>query len=539
MNREVSPYVHTQARGRRLRTAVLVPAHRADITGLDDLIADLRAADFIDVAAVYFFEDSSPNPSPGALVRAYRAFDELTSGSRAPAATVEGIHVTFEQLAGELEQQSAGGTAIDVLICPIYLPALRELSHLAREGLWWQSLAGSQPAPVAYFEALRNTAMGAGPVCISLWAFRPGQTEPQRIMSGSVRQVSSFSVELNLASLQPLRRHLWMASLRRLSVRGAADENEDSAELEPPATNGHAPDGPLDVARWISSMTVRHIGQRMKRRGMVEEWRVGWRPRAAEGAGFADPDGYRWIDADDGYWFADPHIVTHQGRDWLFLEEFDKLRGKGHISCVEMGAAGPRAKPQVVLDLPYHLSYPHVFEHGGEMFMIPESGFNNTIELFRAVEFPFRWERVRVLHRGPAFDTVVCQRDGRFWFFTSLVEGATRIATQFLLFSSERIDGDWEMHPCSPLTFDSRWARSAGPLFVEQGRLIRPAQDCSVEYGGALCFREVTALDAANYSENTIGQLLPGIWPNTIGVHTYGRTARIEVIDRLVMRRVK
>ncbi len=39
--------------------------------------------------------------------------------------------------------------------------------------------------------------------------------------------------------------------------------------------------------------------------------------------------------------------------------------------------------------------------------------------------------------------------------------------------------------------------------------------------------------NADGYQEQPAGLILPDIWPETSGVHTYGRTSRFEVIDRL------
>jgi len=49
---------------------------------------------------------------------------------------------------------------------------------------------------------------------------------------------------------------------------------------------------------------------------------------------------------------------------------------------------------QIVLDEPYHLSYPYVFEWQGDYYMVPESYQVNSILLYRAVNFPTDWEFV-------------------------------------------------------------------------------------------------------------------------------------------------
>jgi hypothetical protein len=83
---------------------------------------------------------------------------------------------------------------------------------------------------------------------------------------------------------------------------------------------------------------------------------------------------------------------------------------------------------------------------------------------------------------------------------------------------------------------DARWSRCAGKPFYSNGSLIRPAQDCSHVYGGGITFREILLLNEREYREKTVASLKPHSWiaDGAIGVHTYDRTSRFEVVDRLL-----
>ncbi len=165
------------------------------------------------------------------------------------------------------------------------------------------------------------------------------------------------------------------------------------------------------------------------------------------------------------------------------------------------------------------------------MFMIPETGFNNTVELYRSITLPLQWEFVRVLYNGPAFDTSVLHHNGRLWFFTSLVEGEDRHTSQLLVFHSDRVDGEWIWHPSNPISHDARIARNAGSIIRQGGRIIRPAQDGSSTYGGAINLREISTLDESEYAEAPVGSITPARLPNAVGLHTYTSSARMEAID--------
>jgi hypothetical protein len=68
-------------------------------------------------------------------------------------------------------------------------------------------------------------------------------------------------------------------------------------------------------------------------------------------------------------------------------------------------------------------------------------------------------------------------------------------------------------------------------LFYQDGKLIRPSQDCSKAYGYALCFSEVTVLNEMDYREVPIGRIEPDWVRNNLGTHTYSRSDDFEAID--------
>jgi hypothetical protein len=102
---------------------------------------------------------------------------------------------------------------------------------------------------------------------------------------------------------------------------------------------------------------------------------------------------------------------------------------------------------------------------------------------------------------------------------------------QLLLFHSDRLDGDWTLHPSSPLSLDVRYARSAGAIVSQDGKLYRPSQDCAPYYGHKLNFHEITRLDPRGYQERLVQTIGPDAWPGMRGVHTYAVCGDLEVID--------
>src|SRR5690606_10939794 len=115
-----------------------------------------------------------------------------------------------------------------------------------------------------------------------------------------------------------------------------------------------------------------------------------------------DLGGATWnVLADPGdHYYADPFPFRHAGRDYLFFEDLDHKTNKGIISVVEFGEDGLPGPAVPVIEEPWHLSYPFLIEAGGEIWMIPEASLSGEVSIYRAVEFPHRWERHGALLSG-------------------------------------------------------------------------------------------------------------------------------------------
>jgi hypothetical protein len=263
-------------------------------------------------------------------------------------------------------------------------------------------------------------------------------------------------------------------------------------------------------------------------------WRLAWRARAGQDA---LPETKSWrpeheLVAPRGRYYADPFLLEHQGGEALFFEDFDERSGRGAIACVELDLQGRPGPPRTVLAAAHHLSYPFVFEHEGAAFMIPEMHTERRVELWRAVLFPWRWERAAVLLEGlRAVDTTWFAHAGRYWLMACVAGEHGPLSEELHAFWSDAPFGPWHAHAANPIVDDPRGARPAGRPFVLGGRLVRPAQDGLPEYGSRILFQEVQVLDPERYAERTLGSFEAGWLAGADGTHTYDRSARHEVVD--------
>jgi hypothetical protein len=285
------------------------------------------------------------------------------------------------------------------------------------------------------------------------------------------------------------------------------------------------------------STTIAHLGRTLRdkviaRIGRIlaggHAWSVAYRLDAA--LSLLDQRGATFVVLRDDRrrYYADPFPFNYRGRSYLFVEEFPFATNRGCISVVALDTNGAAPSSRIVIEEPHHLSYPFVFEQDGQIWMIPESGAANRIDLYRAARFPDRWVREATLLEGiAAYDATLTRRNGRFWMFVTLARWNSTSRDNLSLFQARQLTGPWTAHAQNPILLDARHSRCGGALFERNGALLRPAQDCSSTYGGALDFNRVDVLNETDFRQTEVGRISCG----TFGCHTYNRHAGIEAID--------
>lgn len=196
---------------------------------------------------------------------------------------------------------------------------------------------------------------------------------------------------------------------------------------------------------------------------------------------------------------ADPFMIRHNDRWSMFFEVFDQRRRRGAIGLAQSANLLKWQYNQIVIEEPFHLSYPNVFQANGDYFMVVETLGRDCISLYHATSFPIDWTFVRALVPGKYADPTIVWHDDRWYLFAC----ATPYEHDTLcLFSAQDLEGDWTEHPASPLIIsDARRARPAGRIVRSNGRLFRYAQDCVAAYGANVWAFSIGTLNENEYSE--------------------------------------
>lgn len=269
-------------------------------------------------------------------------------------------------------------------------------------------------------------------------------------------------------------------------------------------------------------------------------WRIGWRWVEEEDVWSRESlSGEPWhvLADEESHFYADPFPWLHDGRYFLFFEDLDHRIGKGVISVLSFDEQG---KPDVIspcLEEDYHLSYPYLFEDDGEIYMIPETSENRDVALYKTNNFPFGWKRHKTLLTDiEASDVSIFQQNGKWWIFCATRDGAGGYSDCLSIFHADKLEGPWHPHAQNPVMIDAAVTRPAGNFVQRDGRLLRPAQDCTEYYGASLNLIEVTKLTPTHYEQKTLTGLVPDVhWPGR-KLHTLSRFGALEAIDGVILR---
>lgn len=218
---------------------------------------------------------------------------------------------------------------------------------------------------------------------------------------------------------------------------------------------------------------------------------------------------------------ADPFMIPVEGKWHMFFEVMNHDGKRGQIGLAVSPDGLSWKYERIVLDEPFHLSYPFVFQWEGRYYMLPEAGETKSVRLYEAVNFPYRWKLKSLLLEGyPFLDASVIRYNGTWWLFASLPRNNT-----LLLYFADRLTGPWSRHPQSPVVMgDPAIARPGGRPLVIGGRVCRFGQDALTRYGNKVKAFEVIELTAETYREQELsGKPVIGAtgsgW-NALGMHT-------------------
>jgi hypothetical protein len=275
---------------------------------------------------------------------------------------------------------------------------------------------------------------------------------------------------------------------------------------------------------------------------MYDLWRSGFVRRSLAGinAGGLMARDVTWLpDQGPFAYVADPFGIERDGLLTLFAEHFDYRSRRGEIRYFQYDATNALVGEGVALAEPWHLSYPHLIEEGGELYMLPEGYKSGGLTLYRCVRFPDRWEPAHRILDIPAIDATVVRHAGQWWMFHALPGPADRAMRELHVASADALTGPWTPHPGNPVRSGFHTSRPGGTAFEVDGVLHLPVQDCAETYGAAINVLRIGALSGERFEASVVrrwdaSDLLDGF---VDGFHTLSGNGDLTCFDVKSIRR--
>ncbi len=233
---------------------------------------------------------------------------------------------------------------------------------------------------------------------------------------------------------------------------------------------------------------------------------------------------------------ADPFIRVIEDKTYIIFEEYPVGRKKAYICAGELDKLKNEiVNTTIILEPEYHVSFPFIFDFGKEIYMIPESSQNNSIDIYKFINFPYSLQKINTLCASiKCVDSVITVGEEGSYLLTSILsENDTMGVNNLYKFkivgqhpSEYKID--WKSKQL--VSSEYRKSRNAGEILIRSGNKVRVAQDSTIRYGHNIIFFEILKINDRKYVESlhTENRLPFGF----IASHTYNESGNVQIIDR-------
>lgn len=213
-----------------------------------------------------------------------------------------------------------------------------------------------------------------------------------------------------------------------------------------------------------------------------------------------------WLSLNPTIIEADPFLFVKGDTLYLFYES-KKIFSSGIIKMTKTKDLYNWSKPVIVLDEPFHLSFPFVFEDNGDIYMIPETGEDKSVRLYKAENSDLsRFIFVRsLLNRKESenvtidyADSCILIKNNKYYLFTTVqYEGINHLE----LYISDNLYSTFSNHTKSAICTSNRYGRNAGSIIQFNNSFYRVSQDCVKRYGDNVSLHRIVTLTENEYKE--------------------------------------
>ncbi|MCK9219475.1 MAG: hypothetical protein PHF97_03195 [Bacteroidales bacterium] len=230
-------------------------------------------------------------------------------------------------------------------------------------------------------------------------------------------------------------------------------------------------------------------------------------------------------------YLADPFGFFENKKLHILVENYSYSKQQAHISEIIWDSSRDSfSVPITIIEEEKHLSYPFIVKDQEILYCIPESYRTKNIKLYRRNFSEEAFIEDRILLTGvDAIDPALFFYEQRWWLFFTEKKYSNAL---LFIYYADSINGHFQPHARNPVKTDVRSARPGGTPFLYEDQLYRPAQDCSITYGGRVVVNKVTRLTTEHFEEHPVKILEPiKNSPFPKGLHTLSQVGPYTLID--------
>ena len=277
----------------------------------------------------------------------------------------------------------------------------------------------------------------------------------------------------------------------------------------------------LTSVRFLLKVFANKINFHMTRLFRAEKWNVGRVTQPIEDLVNDPINKVKWLnEAPGSMYYADPFAWNNKE---ILLELYDYKRSKGCIKKLDTNSG----KLSDFLSDDTHYSYPFSIHHNEKRYVLPENYRSNALQLHE-VDEQLNVLQKNVILEGPWIDPTLFEKDGKWWL-SCMHQSSPK--ENLYLFYSNSIEGPYSPHLLNPVLTDIRSARPAGTPFLVNGKVIRPAQNCSKTYGGSVVLKQIETLNPTEFEESFVRETLPPKGRFSEGLHTLSKVGDEILVD--------
>jgi hypothetical protein len=257
---------------------------------------------------------------------------------------------------------------------------------------------------------------------------------------------------------------------------------------------------------------------------------------------------FKVISYSSKYWYADPIIFSYMGKDYLFVEAFDRDINQGAIAVAELYGTLDNVLPEIIIKENYHMSFPMTFEWNEAIYMLPETSENNSINLYKSNNPKCGWSNEAVFYINKQIvDTIVIKKEiNKLTLLASEINIDNPLMTRYQIYYIDNDNGQYNLRENKAFNENQQFSlksRNAGGLCNIDNREFHVSQESTkIDYGVWINFGEMTLYEH-DYEEHCFKQIgsddinVKEIDKDKIiGIHTYSLSDKYEIIDMRYLR---